>query len=129
MKTNKCIRILADENQINQCKKDIARIEEEIRQKAGLYSLAGNEVRLKILLLLYQEGQMCPCDLSDVLSMKVPAISQHLRKLKDGRIIKDKKVGQTIFYSIVEENTQAILPLIAELASLAKQDKVKIKYP
>lgn len=127
MELNKCIRILADENQINQCKKDIAGIQGEVRQMAGLLSLAGNEVRLKILFLLYKEEEMCPCDISDVLSMKVPAISQHLRKLKDGGIIKDKKVGQTIFYSIVEEKTKAILPLIAELASLAKQDKVKIK--
>lgn len=127
MELNKCIRILADENQINQCKKDIAGIQGEVRQMAGLFSLAGNEVRLKILFLLYKEEEMCPCDISDVLDMKVPAISQHLRKLKDGGIIKDKKVGQTIFYSIVEEKTKAILPLIAELASLAKQDKVKIK--
>lgn len=127
MKSIKCIRILADENQIKQCKKAIAGIEGEIRQMASLFSLAGNEVRLKILFLLHKEGQMCPCDLSDVLSMKVPAISQHLRKLKDGRVIKDKKIGQTIFYSIVEENTQAILPLIAGLASLEKQEQGKIK--
>lgn len=127
MELNKCIRILADENQINQCKKDIAGIQGEVRQMAGLLSLAGNEVRLKILFLLYKEEEMCPCDISDVLDMKVPAISQHLRKLKDGGIIKDKKVGQTIFYSIVEEKAKAILPLIAELASLAKRDKVKIK--
>lgn len=121
--TNNCIRVLADEGQINQCKKDISRVEGELKPLANLFSLAGNEVRLKILFLLYKEKQMCPCDLSDVLSMKVPAISQHLRKLKDVGIIRDKKVGQTIFYSIVEENVQPIMSLIADLASSVKQGK------
>lgn len=58
---------------------------------------------------------MCTSDLSDVLEMTPPAISQHLRKLKDRGLIKDKKVGQTIFYSIVEESVQLILPLLKQL--------------
>lgn len=123
MVSNNCIRVLADENQINQCKKDISRVEGELKPLANLFNLAGNEVRLKILFLIYKEKQMCPCDLSDVLSMKVPAISQHLRKLKDGGVIRDRKVGQTIFYSIVEENAHPIMGLIAGLASLEKQEK------
>lgn len=127
MKSNNCIRVLADEIQIKQCKKDIEGAEEQIRQISRLFNLAGNEVRLKILFLLYQEKEMCPCDLSDVLEMKVPAISQHLRKLKDGGMVTDKKVGQTIFYSIVEENTRTILPLIAELTSLTKHNQVNEK--
>jgi DNA-binding transcriptional ArsR family regulator len=127
MKDKNCIRVLADENQINQCKKDVAGVEEEIRQMAGILNLAGNAVRLKILFLLHKEEQMCPCDLSDVLEMTLPAISQHLRKLKDRGLIKDRKVGQTIFYSLEEEKTEAILPLISGLASLvAKEDKIKI---
>jgi DNA-binding transcriptional ArsR family regulator len=127
MKDRNCIRVLADENQISQCKQDLSAIEGKIERMAALLSLAGNSVRLKILFLLHQEEQMCPCDLSDVLEMTVPAISQHLRKLKDGGVIKNKKVGQTIFYSIVKENVQDILPLIAGLASSEKKDVVKIK--
>jgi DNA-binding transcriptional ArsR family regulator len=78
MNDRNCIRILADENQINQCKQDVAGVENKIQQMAGLLSLAGNAVRLKILFLLHREEQMCPCDLSDVLEMTPPAISQHL---------------------------------------------------
>ncbi|MEX2336710.1 MAG: metalloregulator ArsR/SmtB family transcription factor [Fulvivirga sp.] len=125
MKDRNCIRVLADENQINQCKHDVAGVEDKILQMADLLSLAGNAVRLKILFLLYKEGQMCPCDLSDVLGMTVPAISQHLRKLKDRVLVKDKKVGQTIFYSLVEENVQLILPLLKELTVASNKQKVK----
>jgi DNA-binding transcriptional ArsR family regulator len=124
MKDRNCIRVLADENQINQCKEDIAGVEGRLQQMAGALSLAGNAVRLKILFLLHKEEQMCPCDLSDVLEMTVPAISQHLRKLKDGGLVKDKKIGQTIFYSLVGENVQLILPLLQELTVASNKQKV-----
>ena len=94
-----CIRVLADPVQIKQCRESIQRLETPINSITKLFNLAGNEARLKILYLLNQEGEMCPCDLSDVLDMTVSGISQHLRKLKDGGIVQDKKVGQTIFYS------------------------------
>jgi DNA-binding transcriptional ArsR family regulator len=124
MKNRNCIRVLADENQINQCKEDVAGVEGRLQQMAGALSLAGNAVRLKILFLLHKEEQMCPCDLSDVLEMTVPAISQHLRKLKDGGLVKDKKIGQTIFYSLVAENVQLILPLLQELTVASNKQKV-----
>ena len=123
MKDRNCIRVLADENQINQCKEDVAGVEVRLKQMAAALSLAGNAVRLKILFLLHKEEQMCPCDLSDVLEMTVPAISQHLRKLKDGGLVKDNKVGQTIFYSLVEENVQLILPLLKELTVAFNKQK------
>ena len=111
MESSKCIRVLADQNQINQCKADISEIEEPVQNLAGLLSLAGNEVRLKILFLLQQEGQVCPCDLSDILEMSVPAISQHLRKMKDKGLVRSRKVGQTIFYSLNEAHLGLLKPL------------------
>jgi len=68
-------------------------------------------VRLKILFLLQEEGQLCPCDLSDILRMNTSPISQHLRKLKDGKIIIAKKTGQTIFYSISPEYSEILKPI------------------
>jgi DNA-binding transcriptional ArsR family regulator len=78
---------------------------------ASALSLAGNEVRLKILFLLLEEGQLCPCDLSDILGMNISAISQHLRKLKDGGLIEFKKTGQTIFYSVNAEYAGILKPI------------------
>lgn len=111
MNSIKCLRVLADENQLKQCKEDIQLIEQDVRQLTDLLSLAGNEVRFKILLLLHQEKQMCPCDLSDVLDMTVPAISQHLRKMKDKDLIRSRKVGQTIFYQLNEAHKGMLAPL------------------
>ena len=114
----KCIRVLADVNQIIQSKKDLTKVQPQTKSLSSLLSLAGNEVRLKILYLLFQEGSLCPCDLSDILEMTVPAVSQHLRKLKDGDLIKNKKVGQTVFYSIIEENTRWIQPIVKNLVNI-----------
>lgn len=119
----KCIRVLADVNQIIQCREDLSKIKNQTSMISKILGLAGNEVRLKILLLIYKEGKLCPCDLSDILTMSVPAISQHLRKLKDGGLIIDRKVGQTVLYSIVKENT-VILKTILQNLSVVTHNEV-----
>lgn len=103
MKKEQCIRIKADVKQINSCKEIIKEFESSFDLISSSLSLAGNNVRLKILFLLSKERELCVCDLSDILSMKISAISQHLRKLKDRDIIKPKRKAQTIFYSLTEE--------------------------
>jgi len=113
---NQCIRVLADPVQIRECKKTLDRLEEDLAMVTQLFNLSGNAVRFKILFLLHQEGEMCPCDLSDVLNITVGGISQHLRKLKDGRLIKDKKVGQTVFYSLIDENVEILKPVFQTLS-------------
>jgi len=111
MNQNTCIRVFADVNQINNCKEKIKTVDGSIKHLAGSLDLAGNEVRLKILFLLQEEGQLCVCDLSDVLGMNISAISQHLRKMKDGRIITPKKTGQTIFYSMSDQYAHIFKPI------------------
>ena len=109
-KPSACIRVYANEKQINSCKKRMDSLKDPVRLLASALSLAGNEVRLKILFLLKEEGELCPCDLSDILAMTVPAISQHLRKLKEGNLVITKKTGQTIFYALTPEAEKLLQP-------------------
>lgn len=109
--SNTCIRVLADVNQIKECREKIKRVDQSVGLLANALALAGNEVRLRILFLLQEESQLCPCDLSDILGMTVSAISQHLRKLKDGRLIESKKTGQTIFYSVNTDYSGILKPM------------------
>lgn len=111
MNSNTCIRVLADVNQIKACREKVSKVDESLDVLSNALALAGNNVRLKILYLLQEEGQLCPCDLSDILGMTVSAISQHLRKLKDGQLIEFKKTGQTIFYSINPSYSDILKPL------------------
>ncbi|PCI01849.1 MAG: transcriptional regulator [Flavobacteriaceae bacterium] len=109
-KNTTCIRIAADQHQINQCKQTIHSLNDTIILLSKALNLAGNEVRLKILFLLHQEATLCVCDLSDVLEMKVSAISQHLRKLKDGNIIVSTRKAQTIYYRLAPDYAQLFAP-------------------
>ena len=68
---------------------------------ANLLGTAGNLQRLKILYLLHAHKEMCVCDLAEVLALTDSAASQHLRKLKDQNIVKSRRKGQTIYYSLV----------------------------
>lgn len=111
MAQNTCIRVLADINQIKECRNKIKSVDESLVLLSNAFSLVGNDVRIKILYLLQEEGQLCPCDLSDILGMNISAVSQHLRKLKDGRIIMAKKTGQTIFYSISPAYAEILKPV------------------
>ena len=106
-----CIRVLADINQIKECREKIKTVDQSLLVLANAFSLVGNDVRIKILYLLQEERQLCPCDLSDILGMNISPISQHLRKLKDSKIIVSKKTGQTIFYSISPEYAEILKPV------------------
>jgi len=64
------------------------------------------------LLLLQEEGKLCVCDLSDILGMKIPAVSQHLRKLKDAQIVFPQRDGTVIYYQLSATRKEQIKALI-----------------
>lgn len=115
MENNTCIRLFADQEQINNCKNKLRTAQKPFGQLSNILALAGNEVRLKMIYLLEEEQELCPCDLADILGMSVPAISQHLRKLKDGNLIVSRKDGQTIYYSLTQENIKILRPFFKHI--------------
>ncbi|GAB4380191.1 MAG: hypothetical protein Kow0075_11330 [Salibacteraceae bacterium] len=123
-KDQACIRIYADKVQIDNCRKTLRAYDNAFSDLSKLLSLAGNEVRLKILFLLEEEGKLCPCDLSDILGMSIPAVSQHLRKLKDGNVVEGRREGQTIFYSVQSEQLSLLRPLFEHIMSKSKKETV-----
>src|SRR5829696_2521453 len=115
MENNACIRLYADQAQIKGCKDKLKSAQKSFTGLSNILVLAGNEVRLKIIYLLEEEGQLCPCDLSDILGMTIPAVSQHLRKLKDGGIVQTRKEGQTIYYSLTQDNLKILKPFFKHI--------------
>lgn len=123
---NTCIRIFADKGQIEQCKKKLTNNSDVFQSLGKVLELAGNEIRLKILFLLEEENELCPCDLSDILGISIPAVSQHLRKMKDGNIVETRRSGQTIFYSLKDEHHKILKPFFKHIyQSNSKPIKVK----
>ncbi len=120
-----CIRPYADQILIGECKKKLQKAVTSFSRLSQVLSLAGNDVRLKILYLLEQENELCVCDLADVLEMTIPAVSQHLRKLKDGNILQTRRKGQTIYYTLKEEHLEIIKPLFEHI-TIVNRKKQKV---
>ena len=57
-----------------------------------------------------EEKRLCVCDISDILGMTISAVSQHLRKLKDRKLIETEREAQTIFYSLTKEYEKMLKP-------------------
>ena len=120
MENNVCVRTEVDKGQIDNCKNVIGEFDNSFELLSNALNLAGNNVRLKILYLLSKEQELCVCDLSDILSMKISAVSQHLRKLKDRNIIRPNRKAQTIFYSLTKGYEKIYMPLF----ELIKNNKI-----
>ena len=107
-----CIRALADENQISRCKNKIENVGSDLSDLATIIGLIGNDTRIKILYLIQSENRLCVCDLSDILGMTVPAISQQLRKLKDRGIISSEREGTVIYYSLTKKYLETVTSVL-----------------
>lgn len=106
-----CTRQQADIKQINRCKDRLSELNSSFDYLSNGLELVGNHLKLKILFLLYEEKQLYVCDLSDILGMTISAVLQHLRKLKDRKLIKTEREAQTIFYSLTKEYEKMLKPI------------------
>ena len=70
-----------------------------MRKIAEFYKALGDETRLKIIQML-SEREMCVCEIIDKLDMSQPAISHHLRILRQAGLVKDSREGKWIYYSL-----------------------------
>lgn len=87
--------------------------ENEIIRLAETFKVLGDPTRIKILSALSEE-ELCVCDLSAVLDMSVSAISHQLRVLKGARLVKYRREGKNIFYSLDDEHVISLFRLALE---------------
>ena len=78
-----------------------------IDDMAEFYKVFGDGTRVKILNALLCE-EMCVCDLSHLLSMNQSAISHQLRVLKQARLVKNRKDGKVVYYSLNDDHIRGI---------------------
>ncbi len=97
--TNSCVTNF-NKTHIEDSKQIINTNNKTLKEESKIFSLLGNEVRIKIVFLIIKYEKLCVCDISDILEMNQSPISQHLRKLKDAGILENKRDGLTIFYFI-----------------------------
>jgi ArsR family transcriptional regulator len=82
--------------------------EETLYELAELYKVFGDSTRIKILYVLF-EAELCVCDIAALLGMTVSAISHQLRILKQARLVKYRREGKTVYYSLADSHIHSIL--------------------
>ena len=82
--------------------------EEILYDLAELFKVYGDSTRIKILYVLF-ESEMCVCDIAQLLNMNQSAISHQLRVLKQSKLVKYRRDGKTVFYSLADGHVRTIL--------------------
>lgn len=92
----------------------VARVHEEMPDEESLFDLAelfklfGDSTRIRILYLLF-ESEMCVCDIAQLLNMTQSAISHQLQVLKKSKLVKYRRQGKTVFYSLADDHVRTII--------------------
>jgi ArsR family transcriptional regulator len=82
--------------------------EEELYNLAELFKVFGDSTRIRILFVLF-EAEVCVCDLAKALNMTQSAISHQLRILKQSKLVKNRREGKSIFYSLADDHVRTII--------------------
>lgn len=91
---------------VNQVKDKMPQ-EETLYDLAELFKVFGDSTRIKILWAL-DESEMCVCDISVLLNMTQSAISHQLRVLKQADLVKNRKAGKVVYYSLNDDHIKQI---------------------
>lgn len=86
--------------------------------------LLGDKTRLTMVKLL-EDHECCVCEFVEIFEMSQPAISQHIRRLKDVELVKEERRGQWIFYSLNKDNEY--YPFIEHLLNQLPNQDDKLK--
>ena len=82
--------------------------ETELYDLAELFKVFGDSTRIRILFVLF-ETEVCVCDLAKALNMTQSAISHQLRILKQNKLVKNRREGKSIFYSLADDHVRTII--------------------
>ena len=107
METEVCEYLHVHEDTVEHVRRHMP-CDEDLHDMADLFRIFGDETRIKILCLLF-ESELCVCDISRLLSMSQSAISHQLRVLKNSKLVKSRRDGKTVFYSLADEHVKKII--------------------
>ena len=81
---------------------------DELYDLAELFKVFGDSTRIRILFVLF-EKDVCVCDLAETLNMTQSAISHQLKILKQNKLVKGRREGKSVFYSLADDHVRTII--------------------
>ena len=82
--------------------------EDELYDLAEIFKVFGDSTRIKILYVLFEQ-EVCVCDIAQLLNMTQSAISHQLKILKQSRLVKNRREGKAVFYSLADGHVRSII--------------------
>lgn len=82
---------------------------ENLAPVASIFKALSDETRLKIAYSLLQEGELCVCDVANIIGSTMATVSHHLRHLRNLGIAKSRKEGKLVFYSLDDEHVRMLV--------------------
>jgi ArsR family transcriptional regulator len=82
--------------------------ETELYDLSELFKVFGDSTRIRILFVLF-EAEVCVCDLAQVLNMTQSAISHQLKILRQSKLVKSRREGKSVFYSLADSHVRTII--------------------
>lgn len=104
--TDRCDTECVHEDVVEQVKREAGKLE-RVDDLAELFKALADQTRLRIIHSLLNR-ELCVCDLSDVLGMQQSAVSHQLRVLRNLRIVKRRKEGKMMYYSIDDQHVEGL---------------------
>lgn len=108
-----CKVICFDIKKVNEVKKSLP-TEREFEELVKLYAALGNITRLKIIFSL-AKGELCVCDIANVLGLSIPATSHQLKYLYEMKILKSRNDGKMVYYKLNSDDLISVLKDDVEL--------------
>ena len=87
--------------------------EDELIEMAELFKMFGDSTRIKILCGLF-EGERCVQEITDLTGSSQSAVSHQLRLLKQARLVRSRRSGKQIYYSLADDHVKTILGMAKE---------------
>ncbi len=101
-----CLCSIIHDDTVNKVR-EVMPEEEKLYDLAELFKVFGDTTRIKIICALF-ESEMCVCDIAALLSMNQSAISHQLRVLKQARLVKNRRDGKVMYYSLDDDHIKHI---------------------
>lgn len=102
----------ADEEQVLKVR-DSLPDSDKLNRLADFYKIMGDPTRLKILMALEQH-EFCASDIANVVGMSRSAVSHQLKALRSAKLVKSRKEGKTVFYSLDDSHIHSVLHVAFE---------------
>ena len=107
MDNEKCEYLFVHEDTVKKVINDMPE-EEKLYDLAELFKIFGDSTRIKILYALF-EAELCVCDIAQLLKVSQTAVSHQLRVLKTNKLVKSRKDGKNVFYSLADDHVYSII--------------------